>query len=542
MPVFICYRQVDGLVAARRLQELVDKRTVTGPKGEPIQLDVYLDQTMPAVADWRKIHRPYLEKARALIVICTPGSKLIEGPDDWVQTEINWWLAHRGTAPILIDPLGQGIRYVPTAIRDRWPEIQRVRLVEAEWNGLPPAELEQKGNALQRQIIGNILPSGAAIYEEELKAERRRANNLKRALALVVALLVVAGMAGGYAWTEQVEAQANFRDGQKTESYFRAEQAKQAGADAVTAALLALEGLPDSTSMDTQRTRPFVNEAWHALYAARLRQRERVVLSGHTGSVTSAMFSHDGGRILTASHDHTARLWDSDGKPLATLQGHTNWVTSAVFSPDGGRILTASRDNTARLWDRDGKPLATLQGHTNWVNSAVFSPDGVRILTASNDNTARLWDRDGKPLATLRGHTSWINSAVFSPDGGRILTASQDNTARLWDGGGKPLATLEGHTLPVSSAVFSRDGGRILTASEENTARLWDRDGTPLATIDSTDHVQSAVFSPDGGRILTASRDNTARLWDGDGKPLATLRATRAGSTARCFRPTAAAS
>jgi hypothetical protein len=43
------------------------------------------------------------------------------------------------------------------------------------------------------------------------------------------------------------EAEANFREGQKTESYFRAEQAKQAGADAVTAALLALEGLPDST-------------------------------------------------------------------------------------------------------------------------------------------------------------------------------------------------------------------------------------------------------------------------------------------------------
>jgi hypothetical protein len=48
--------------------------------------------------------------------------------------EINWWLAHRSAAPILIDPLGQGIRYVPTAIRDRFPEIQRIRLVEAEWS------------------------------------------------------------------------------------------------------------------------------------------------------------------------------------------------------------------------------------------------------------------------------------------------------------------------------------------------------------------------------------------------------------------------
>jgi hypothetical protein len=51
-------------------------------------------------------------------------------------------------------------------------------------------------------------------------------------------------------------AEANFREGQKTESHFRAEQAQEAGADAVTAALLALEGLPDSTaSVEAQRPR-----------------------------------------------------------------------------------------------------------------------------------------------------------------------------------------------------------------------------------------------------------------------------------------------
>jgi WD40 repeat protein len=43
------------------------------------------------------------------------------------------------------------------------------------------------------------------------------------------------------------------------------------------------------------------------------------------------------GCILTASHDKTARLWDRDGKPLATLQGHTGPVRGAVFAFDGGR-------------------------------------------------------------------------------------------------------------------------------------------------------------------------------------------------------------
>jgi WD40 repeat protein len=104
-----------------------------------------------------------------------------------------------------------------------------------------------------------------------------------------------------------------------------------------------------------------------------------------------------------------------------------------VFAPDGSRILTASDDNTARLWDVDGNLLATLLGHTGRVNSAVFAPDGGRIVTASSDRTARLWDRDGNPLATLEGHVAEVNSGVFARDGRRILTASSDGTARLWE-------------------------------------------------------------------------------------------------------------
>jgi hypothetical protein len=77
--------------------------------------------------------------------------------------------------------------------------------------------------------------------------------------------------------------------------------------------------------------------------------------------------------------------------PLANFQ-HEGDVRSALFSPDGARILTASVDNTARLWDGgSGKLLATFQ-HESGVSSAVFSPDGARILTASWDKTALLCD------------------------------------------------------------------------------------------------------------------------------------------------------
>ena len=86
----------------------------------------------------------------------------------------------------------------------------------------------------------------------------------------------------------------------------------------------------------------------------------------------------------------------------------TDAVSSAAFSPDGKRIVTASADKTARLWDAEtGKPIGEpLTGHKDAVLSAAFSPDGKRIVTASDDKTARLWDAEtGKPIGEpLTGH------------------------------------------------------------------------------------------------------------------------------------------
>ena len=210
-PVFICYRRVDGSVAARRLYELLDQWHTVGPEGQPIQIDAYLDETMPGVADWKALHRPYLEKARALIVVCTPGAKINDGPGDWVHMEIDWWLANRQTAPILVDPLLEGLRYVPDQIARRWPDIQRIPLVEHEWKALAGAALEEKVGAVRRQVIGAVLPSGAAIYAQELADERRRSRRLKSALLVAAALLIAVAAAATYAYTQKAAALRNER-------------------------------------------------------------------------------------------------------------------------------------------------------------------------------------------------------------------------------------------------------------------------------------------------------------------------------------------
>ena len=127
----------------------------------------------------------------------------------------------------------------------------------------------------------------------------------------------------------------------------------------------------------------------------------------------------------------------------------TDGSTAAAFSPDGTRIVTASDDNTARVWDAaNGQGARQASAMTSEVIAAAFSPDGTRIVTASDDKTARVWDADsGKELARL-GHDGKVDAAAFSPDGTRIVTASRDDTARGGRGYGMPKRQGTGQARP----------------------------------------------------------------------------------------------
>jgi eukaryotic-like serine/threonine-protein kinase len=261
-------------------------------------------------------------------------------------------------------------------------------------------------------------------------------------------------------------------------------------------------------------------EALSVFQEIRAADLQLAVLSGHKEDVVSAAYSPEGTRIVTASGDRTARIWDArTGAELAVLSGHGDRVLSAAYSPDGARIVTASLDKTARVWDaRAGTQLAVLSGHGDRVWSAAFSPDGAHIVTASGDKTARIWEaRGGTQTAVLLGHDGRIYSAAYSPDGSRIVTASGDQTARIWDARtGAQLAELSVPGGLVRSAAYSPDGTRIVTGSSDHIARIYDaRTGAQLsALLGHGDVITAARYSPDGTRIVTASADKTARIWD----------------------------
>jgi WD40 repeat protein len=195
---------------------------------------------------------------------------------------------------------------------------------------------------------------------------------------------------------------------------------------------------------------------------------------GHTDDVTSASFSKDAKRIVTGSHDNTARIWSAQTGALeATLEGHEDIVSAVRFAPDGAFVATSSFDTIVRLFSaKTGSEVRRFIGHKTYVSDVDFSPDGKLILSSSGDgdqfyldNTARLWDvSSGLEVRRFSGHDGYLTCAQFSPDGSMIATGSFDKAVRIWDSNtGILLLELKGHEYDVNDVRFSPDGSRLLS-------------------------------------------------------------------------------
>ncbi|NIM16515.1 MAG: NACHT domain-containing protein, partial [Candidatus Aminicenantes bacterium] len=84
----------------------------------------------------------------------------------------------------------------------------------------------------------------------------------------------------------------------------------------------------------------------------------------HSGAVMACAFSPEGKTLVSASSDHTLKLWDVEtGKEIRSFSGHKDAVRGCGFSPQGKTLVSASYDNTLKLWDVEtGKEIRSFSG------------------------------------------------------------------------------------------------------------------------------------------------------------------------------------
>jgi WD40 repeat protein len=241
-------------------------------------------------------------------------------------------------------------------------------------------------------------------------------------------------------------------------------------------------------------------------------------LRGHTDEVWDVALASDGRTVVSASKDHTLRVWDLEtGRHVRTLEGHQGTVNAVAIAPDGSRAFSASDDKTLKVWDlHTGVDLKTLVGHNREVTDVCLLADGRRALSASDDFTLKLWDlAAGVTLHTFEGHRAFVTAVAVTADGGRAVSASWDHTVRAWDliQGGRSVVLGE-HDDGVLTVCVTRDSRCALSGSWDGSVRVSDFEtGISRVLTGRSEPVHGLAQAP-GDQVVAALDDGTLEIWD----------------------------
>jgi hypothetical protein len=549
-PVFICYRQSDGMATARRLYERLHGLALplvadAGEASAPPELDVYFDQAAPGVEDWKSIHEPYLKRARAMLVICTPGAKLVEGNDDWVHAEINWWLANREVAPILVDPIGDPTRYVPEAILREYPDAQRIRIIENEWSRFTSDELRAANERLVTQLVGGIVPSGKNFFKQEFEQEQRRVAELAEALSkqrqtsgrlvwaiaamsvlvvLSIAAVIYAFIKTGEADEARVSAEqalAELRITSLRNSVLSAQQylTRRDFALAIeTAAPLRAEAAKPESPIADQ------GDAIDRVIIHAANNMVRTVECKIDPETLSALqFSPDGSELVGVLRDYSIVRWTTpDCGEMETVFKHDDALAGIAFS--NGRFASASWDRVLRLQAGPDVAQGRLEGGTGRLVAIGYGAGDEPLAVATNRGDIFNIISDGTAAGIAE-------SPVQLPDGAEAVDLI-GNTVVVDIAGSIGFVTASTGTvtgpfrIPASSAeqamvlgddrfALVRDDREVLLLGPETAVR-------PLARLDAD--IRGIAVSTDREAIVAFSETTLAYLPLAPGAPQQSFR------------------
>ena len=283
------------------------------------------------------------------------------------------------------------------------------------------------------------------------------------------------------------------------------------------------------------------------------------VLSGHTSSVHSLVFSLDETYLVSGSEDKTVNLWDvQTGGVIKTFYGHTEWVLSVSISPDSAIIVSGSKDKTIHLWDiQTGECNCVIeqQAHVDYVrfshtdsqyftsvsggkvqqwdinghqigpiydgSHVAFSLDGTQFASCKEEAITIQDSHSGVVVAELYVAESDFYYCHFSPDG-RLIAGATGSTIYLWDIASSNPHLIEmfiGHTSVITSLTFSSS---LISASQNRLVKFWQITTTPMdPAVDYTSSssltsapITSVTLQVKDGIAISSDSAGVVKTWD----------------------------
>ncbi|KAI8788504.1 striatin-3-like isoform X1 [Biomphalaria glabrata] len=303
----------------------------------------------------------------------------------------------------------------------------------------------------------------------------------------------------------------------------------------------------DPMNYDISAPKEVYRKTWNAKYTLR----------SHFDGVRALAFHPVEPVLLTASEDHTLKLWNLqktvpakkaaslDVEPVYTFRAHVGPVLSLAVSPSGEQCYSGGMDTTIRCWNIpksdidpydsfDPNVLSdTLEAHTDAVWGLSIHSSKNQLLSCSADGTVRLWSPGNKspllntftveseegvptsvdfvrcdPSQMVASYTS-SNTYIFDIETGKQVLMLETKINSDSSGSNQINRVINHPTLPIS-----------ITAHEDRHIRFFDNNTGKLihSMVAHLDSVTSLAIDPNGLYLLSGSHDCSIRLWNLDSK------------------------
>ncbi|XP_054095815.1 striatin-3 isoform X8 [Callithrix jacchus] len=257
-----------------------------------------------------------------------------------------------------------------------------------------------------------------------------------------------------------------------------------------------------------------------------------------------ADYSYD----LPANKDAFRKTWN----PKYTLRSHFDGVRALAFHPVEPVLVTASEDHTLKLWNLqktvpakksaslDVEPIYTFRAHIGPVLSLAISSNGDQCFSGGIDATIQWWNMPSPNVdpydtyepnvlaGTLVGHTDAVWALAYSGIKNQLLSCSADGTVRLWNPQEKLpcICTYNGdknHGIPTSVDFIGCDPAHMVTSFNTGSAVIYDLETSQSLVIlssqvdsglQSNNHINRVVSHPTLPVTVTAHEDRHIKFFD----------------------------
>lgn len=257
------------------------------------------------------------------------------------------------------------------------------------------------------------------------------------------------------------------------------------------------------------------------------------IAGGHNREVMALSVSPDGSRLLSASHDRTLKIWDTQGSRfLRTItlpfvqNAQVVQIPAASYSPDGQIVAASIREADAlsptsfwahvRLFDAESGAQLHLFPQTAIVSRGLaFSPNGDLLAEGGDD--VRIWEVASHGLVTTLATPHEVTSLAFSADGTLLAAALTSGRIRVWSTSDwAPQETWLAHSGQARSIAFDPQQSRLASGGDDGAISLWTAAGELIRSMPHGAAVHAVEFSPSGAQLASGGANGQIKLWNPD--------------------------